>query len=235
MKTSKLVLALGTLTIGFASSFVLVGCGDDTSTPASDSGTGGDVVPPGDDSGGGGGEGGTDGGIDAAKPLGPIDRMGRAAINTVLIDKNLKDPWNHEDTYGVPAKTDYDTTMDQHLMALDMFDGNADYGTTTPHRLREPLKLDVLIVNTGGLPPSSAASAQANTQYLAVDGLVLFGAASPKAGGRWLTDDVVDISLGLLVCGPIKSQAYATCPVSDGVSSATKPPTFTFPYLATPN
>ena len=182
-----------------------------------------------------GADGAADAGAsDAAIPgTGRIDRMGRAAINTALDSKALKDAYNREDTYASPFPTDYDVAFEQHLEAFDTLklDGtNADAVDFSPtsgvHPLRDPLKLDVLVVDTS---KACSAGARFTSGYLEIESeLLLGGPKHATCGGRTPNEDVVDKTLTLLVTN-------GRTPVGDGVSSATKPATLAFPYLAEPN
>jgi hypothetical protein len=89
---------------------------------------------------------------------------------------------------------------------------------------------DVLLVDTalsctspeGGFAPS----------YLALEReIYLSGARHSTCGGRTPAENVVDITLSLLVTADRDGGPRVT----QGVSGPTKPATTTFPYLANPN
>ena len=144
---------------------------------------------------------------------GQIDRMGRPAINTALIDllasTGKKDVYNRAvDPAGWAAAFTADFTA--NLTALDTLDGVSGNAVLPPATLASVLVDDRLIINT------SIASCNA---YLAVE----LGVAG-QCGGRTLARDVIDDTFGAVV-GP---------GVSDFVNNDS---TFLtdFPFLAAPN
>lgn len=180
----------------------------------------------------------TDAGTDAPAtlPTGMIDRMGRPAINTACNygDDPAKDSFNHAETFAAASMTTWDTNFNKNLFVFDSLDGvyqwSADGGTPAAgavHPLTGPLKLDVLIVDTG--KACDASNGYCEGGYLEIEAeLLLGGAAHKTCGGRTPPEDVIDKTLSLLAL-------KAGTGVSDGVNAATKPPTRTFPYLAAPN
>lgn len=185
---------------------------------------------------------GTDAGVDAPAPLptGQIDRMGRPAINTVLNlnDNANKDKYNQAATFqDWTANHDFDQNFEKNLETVDVLagdqqdwpwgaDAGADGGVGV-HPLRDPLKLDILIVDTN--KECTQANNFCEGGYLELEAQFLLGGpAHQTCGGRTPAEDIIDKSLTLLI-----TKGRAT--ISDGVNAATKPPTHAFPYLADPN
>jgi Domain of unknown function (DUF4331) len=186
---------------------LIIGCGDTSSTPISDICDGKSCA------------------------TGPIDRMGRVAINTALnlSDDLAKDAYNQEPSIQDWAKnTTFDVNFEKNLETFDMLDGRVDWALASGiHPLRDALKTDVLIVDTGKKCDSSNNFCEGG--YLEIEAeLLLGGPAHSSCGGRTLNEDVIDKTLTLLV-------SKGTSAVADGVNAATKPSTHTFPYLPEPN
>ncbi len=121
---------------------------------------------------------------------GQIDREGRPAINTALIDvlasTGKKDMYNRASDPATWASM-FQTEMRNNLAALDTLDGVTGNALLPPDPLSTVLVDDRLVVNT------SIATCNA---YLAVE----LGVAG-QCGGRTLQRDVIDDSLGAIV-GP---------------------------------
>jgi hypothetical protein len=162
---------------------------------------------------------------------GPIDRMGRVAINTALNlgDDAMKDAYNQEPTIqDWAANTKFDASFEKNLVTFDSLDGTTNWALTAGvHPLRDALKTDVLIVDTGKRCDSSNGYCEGGYLELEAE-LLLGGPAHRTCGGRTLNEDVIDKTLTLLVTKGAQA-------VSDGVSQATKPSSHTFPYLPDPN
>ncbi len=146
---------------------------------------------------------------------GQIDRMGRPAINTALINlvpssgTALKDAYNR--AVGPASNwTQFTTEMTNNLAALDTLDGRAN-SLLPPATLAGVLVDDRLIIDI---------SKPACDEYLAVE----LGVAG-KCGGRTLNRDVIDDTLGAVV-GP---------GVSDNVGNDNLSNLSDFPFLADPN
>lgn len=245
MKTKNLsaLFLLAAVAVGAPAALLACGGDDTTSTPATDGGKPDGTTPTTDGAATDAPTStGTDAGADAPAPLptGQIDRMGRPAINTVLNlnDDVSKDKYNQAATFqDWTANHDFDQNFEKNLEAVDTLagdkqdwpwgpDAGADGGTGT-HPLRDPLKLDVLIVDTN--KECTVANSFCETGYLEIEAqLLLGGAAHQTCGGRTPKEDIIDKSLTLLIT---KGRA----PISDMVDKATKDPTHTFPYLADPN
>src|SRR6185437_16870993 len=91
-------------------------------------------------------------------PTGMVDRMGRPAINTAcnFHDDAHKDSYNHTGTFDAPSMTTWDQNFNTNLFAVDHLDGKYDWtadggapAAGDAHPLTGPLKLDVLVVDTG--------------------------------------------------------------------------------------
>ena len=141
-----------------------------------------------------------------------IDRMGRPAINTALID--LLASTGKKDAYNAAADPatwapQFQSEMSDNLAALDTLDGVVGNALLPPATLASVLVDDRLIVDTGN--PSCDA-------YLAVE------LGVPQCGGRTLSRDVMDDTLGAVV-GPGVSDYVG----NDSAFLAD------FPFLAEPN
>ncbi len=145
---------------------------------------------------------------------GQIDRNGRPAINTALINlvpstgTALKDAYNR--AVGVANWTQFTGEMTNNLAALDTLDGRAN-SLLPPAALAGVLVDDRLIIDV---------SKPVCDEYLAVE----LGVAG-KCGGRTLNRDVIDDTLGAVV-GP---------GVSDNVNNDNANNLTDFPFLAEPN
>jgi len=144
---------------------------------------------------------------------GQIDRNGRPAINTALINlvpatgTALKDAYNRAE--GLANWTQFTSEIQSNLAALDTLDGRAN-AVLPAAALAGVLVDDRLIINT---------SIAACDEYLAVE----LGVAG-KCGGRTLARDVIDDTLGAVV-GPGVSDFVA----NDSVFLTD------FPFLSEPN
>ena len=168
-----------------------------------------------------------------------VDRMGRPAINTALVDPF----WNtgtagdteeshqaRQDVYNTQAPSAWASNVANFKDKLAVFDaldgtcgnqiafaavGNPDYTT-----LATVLADDEIYVFAG-----ASASCQG---FLAVEAATLGGTAPADCGGRRPGDNVVDVVYSALATG-------MTSGVSNGVTSDPDgaPPT-TFPYLSSP-
>ena len=118
-----------------------------------------------------------------------IDRMGRPAINTALIDlltsTGKKDAYNAASDPATWA-SQFQSEMAGNLAALDTLDGVVGNALLPPDTLASVLVDDRLVVDTG-IPTCDA--------YLAVE------LGVPQCGGRTLARDVMDDTLGAVV-GP---------------------------------
>lgn len=155
--------------------------------------------------------------VDAPSLIGgQVDRAGRPAIAVAVLPSARRDAFNRlrqtDDPF--PFKQDFETG----LVALDQLDGVDNWGS--PHPAIALMSFDVLLVDT--TKPYST------TGFLEIENEIMAGgAAHATCGGRTPQEDAVDKLYSFLVAKKLTG-------VSDGVSAATKAPTSTFPYLASP-
>lgn len=142
---------------------------------------------------------------------GQIDRIGRPGINTVLID--LLEDTGLSDEYNMasdPATWDqFIPEIQANLEAVDTLDGVTGNSVLPPEDLAPLLAVDRLIVDTSE-PECDA--------YLAVE-LGIGG----QCGGRTLSRDVIDDTLGAIVGPGVSDFVDFTSPIQDD-----------FPFLADP-
>ncbi len=175
---------------------------------------------------------------DAGPPAAPvlsaqIDRAGRPAISTALIDPfNLsEDQGAKKDTYNQDANvaqwaTTWAPDVAMTIAILDGLDRNCGNqilfdGTTGYGGLANVLANDVLVVN--GAPTTC------NGTYLAVEADATGLLANDDCGGRVPAADVVDISYSALA-----GVTFLPPAVGDGVSANDRALPSGFPYLAGP-
>ncbi|MGE0326197.1 MAG: DUF4331 family protein [Polyangiaceae bacterium] len=168
-----------------------------------------------------GGTGGTGGSFPAAPTLGAqIDRMGRPAVNTALIqpigDNPAKDAAKDDFNAKTPADfADFVAEISASLAVMDSLNtvcgDQAFYDMTTGYAtLATVLASDALLLNT---------SQGTCDDYLAVETM-----AAGQCGGRALGMDVIDASYSVLAGGGAM--------VGDGIASdADANQTATFPFL----
>jgi len=164
-----------------------------------------------------------------------LERMGRPEIKNVIMqakkfdtvnrDLEIRDLYNAEDAFGLSPDYlgAYRSRLNANLAFFDGLDGKTDWppGDHGTHPLTELLLADFLVVDVS--KPFS------EDGFLEIERAVLAGRPHATCGGRWLNDDIIDKLYTLLVGGidgPL---------VSDGVDSATRPATRSFPYLVPPN
>ncbi len=172
----------------------------------------------------------------AAPALGrQIERMGRSAINTAVVDPFFTDPLDHgriQDQYNASSASqdwasEFAARMAGNLAILDALDsvcGNqllagpeAEAGRYDA--LAGVLADDRLFVNT---------SSGACEQYLAVEGNAL-GIINDDCGGRTPRHDTVDVSYSVLAIGQLTGVGDDVDADADGVPSLTA-----FPFLNAP-
>lgn len=144
---------------------------------------------------------------------GQVDRMGRPAINTALINllesTGLKDQYNFNNDPDTWAEQ-FQSEMAANLAALDTLDGVTGNALLDANTLASVLVNDRILINT------SIADCDA---YLAVE----LGVAG-QCGGRTLSRDVIDDTFGAVV-GPGVSDGVANDSIFMSV----------FPFLAEAN
>lgn len=136
-----------------------------------------------------------------------FDRMGRPAINTVLIPSGQKDAYNQ--TAPVRDEARWQSTFTDTLLALSSLDGSP-YSQAEAEGIAAVLAPDILTLDT-----SSTA-----------------GFVSGPLNGRQLADDVIDIELFIVTGGFFGGSAVLD---SDCVDSNDKAFSNNFPYLAPPH
>lgn len=164
-----------------------------------------------------------------------LERMGRPEIKNVVMspktfdtvnrDLEIRDLYNAEDAFGLRPDYlgAYRSRLNANLAFLDGLDGKTDWPPDDQgaHPLTELLLADFLIVDMS--KPFS------DDSFLEIERAVVAERPHTTCGGRSLNDDIVDRLYTLLVGGVDGPR------VSDGVDSATRPATRSFPYLVPPN
>lgn len=142
---------------------------------------------------------------------GAIDRMGRPAINTVLIDlledTGLTDTYNT--THDPMQWSQFTGEIQANLTAVDTLDGETGNTVLPPADLAPVLANDRLLIDVS-IPDCDA--------YLALE----LGVAD-QCGGRTLARDVIDDTLGAVVGPGVGDGVGFTSPVGDD-----------FPFLGKP-
>lgn len=141
---------------------------------------------------------------EGARNASQVDRMGRPAVNTALInltgaDVVTKDQYNTaaDPATWVPSFAD---EIELNLAVLDSLDGATDNAflyeapfSLDYETLAGVLAFDVLLIDT---------SEPACADYLAVEAELVLGVDLPVCGGRTLMADVIDVTLsGTVVTG----------------------------------
>jgi len=171
-----------------------------------------------------------------APPVGIRDRAGRPLVVRVLAsDANHAFYNSSEAPYPVEPTAKAMTSpqsigqdFQDALVQLDALDAKDDWqgGAANapadpdgifPHPLVNAWLTDVIVVDPA-MPFSPDGYLDIETNP----------GANLSCGGRWFADDAIDKTASFLING-------TTSGVSDGVSAATKSPSLTFPYLASPN
>ena len=159
-----------------------------------------------------------------------IDRLGRPAINTALISSEHKDLYNSasndQGLFFAPEMADL-------LEVIDGLDGDLSNGLAgifgTPcepdfNALAEFLSSDVLLINT--------AIDHCTDGYLDLEIAILTESDSPTCGGRTLDQDVMDVTLQVLIDVSLLFYNPKAIVVTDAVDSNDVPFPSDFPYLA---
>jgi hypothetical protein len=257
MKKNSIFAAITSTLACAVAVFAFVSCGDDTTTPAADSGpdssmpetsvtadTGSDASETGV-----GEDAATDAeaGADAAEagptlPAPPtlgtqIDRMGRPAINTALNHTFDPDPTATgvaKDAYNADSNlANWSTYAAQFKTNLAIYDGlDGVCGNQAAFgSLTNPdyVTLSKVLAQDELWLDSSVATC---STYLAVELSTLAGTPDTDCGGRTLTENVIDFTYNAL------AGTYTLPPaqeVTNGVTAPASLPTTTFPYLAAPH
>jgi hypothetical protein len=175
-----------------------------------------------------------DGGADGGRPKGQVDRMGRPAINTALVSKANKDDYNRAPTFdpATASNPKFAADFEAALDKIDALDGVDDWGgAAAPHPLTAPLLSDFLLLDTS---KGCAVGPVDCPSYLDVELTVLGLQGDHQTfGGRTPNDDVMDLTLSLLVKGAAGFCAdRSMCTVRDFIDdNAARKATDVFPYL----
>jgi hypothetical protein len=165
-----------------------------------------------------------------------IERVGRPEVKNMLLapkqfdqvntDLEIRDLYNLEDAFhlGPSYQGAYRARLNANLAFWDGLDGTTDWPAdgNGNHPLTSLVLADHLVVDVTK-PYAEQGS------FLEIELAALAGKPHETCGGRALNDDVIDRLFTTLINagnGPV---------IRDGVDSATRPATRTFPYLAAPN
>jgi hypothetical protein len=164
-----------------------------------------------------------------------LERVGRPEIKNVTLrvtdfdtvnpDLEIRDLYNDEDAFALRAEQlgTYRARFNANLALFDGLDGTVDWPLLADgsHPLTELLLHDFLVVDVSK-PFTDGTS-------LEIERAMLAGRTPATCGGRWLNDNYMDSYYTMLI------NAGSGAPISDGLTQATVPASYTFPYLAPPN
>ena len=165
-----------------------------------------------------------------------LERAGRPEVPNLMLapkqfdpvnrDLEIRDLYNMDDAFHLSRAYEdaYRARLDANLAFWDSLDGKTDWPAREDgaHPLTELILADFLVLDLTK-PHTEQGS------FLEIELAARRGEAHRTCGGRALNDDVMDTIFTLLVNagnGPV---------IRDGVDQATRPASFTFPYLAPPN
>ena len=165
-----------------------------------------------------------------------IERVGRPEVKNMMLapkefdpvnrDLEIRDLYNMEDAFhlGDTYGGAYRARLNANLAFWDGLDGKVDWPTDEDgnHPLTDLVLADFLVVDVTK-PYVEQGS------FLEIELAARRGQPHQTCGGRTLNDDVMDTIFTQLV------NAGHGPTIRDGVDSATRPATGTFPYLAPPN
>ena len=165
-----------------------------------------------------------------------IERVGRPEVKNMMLapkefdpvnrDLEIRDLYNMEDAFhlGDSYGGAYRARLNANLAFWDGLDGKVDWPTDEDgnHPLTDLVLADFLVVDVTK-PYVEQGS------FLEIELAARRGDPHQTCGGRTLNDDVMDTIFTQLV------NAGHGPTIRDGVDSATRPATGTFPYLAPPN
>jgi hypothetical protein len=165
-----------------------------------------------------------------------IERVGRPEVKNMMLaskefdpvnrDLEIRDLYNMEDAFhlGDSYGGAYRARLNANLAFWDGLDGNVDWPPDEDgnHPLTELVLADFLVVDVTK-PYVEQGS------FLEIELAARRGEPHQTCGGRTLNDDVMDTVFTQLVNGGHGPT------VRDGVDSATRPASGTFPYLSPPN
>jgi len=165
-----------------------------------------------------------------------VERVGRPEVKNMMLapkefdpvnrDLEIRDLYNMDDAFhlGDSYAGAYRARLDANLAFWDGLDGKVDW--PVQEDARHPLTnlfLDDYLVVDVTKPYLEGGS------FLEIELAARRGEQHETCGGRALNDDVMDTLFTQLV------NAGDGPTISDGVDSATRPASLTFPYLAPPN
>ncbi len=165
-----------------------------------------------------------------------IERVGRPEVKNMMLapkefdrvnrDLEIRDLYNMEDAFhpGGTYGGAYRARLNANLAFWDGLDGKVDWPTDEDgnHPLTDLVLADFLVVDVTK-PYLERGS------FLEIELAARRGQPHQTCGGRTLNDDVMDTIFTQLV------NAGHGPTIRDGVDSATRPASGTFPYLAPPN
>jgi hypothetical protein len=165
-----------------------------------------------------------------------IERVGRPEVKNMMLapkdfdpvnrDLEIRDLYNMDDAFhlGDSYAGAFRARLDANLAFWDGLDGKADWPADEDgrHPLTELVLADYLVVD-------ATKPYVEHGSFLEIELAARRGEAHVTCGGRTLNDDVMDTIFTQLV------NAGHGPTIRDGVDSATRPGTVTFPYLAAPN
>jgi hypothetical protein len=172
--------------------------------------------------------------------LGRVDRAGRPLVAILLVPPSLKDDYNAASTFDDPLSRTLQDGLTSRLAALDTLglgDGGPDLVDWPveggAHPLVPMLATDALLVDTAlpcGSPDGGFVASYLDIEREIFPDIFQPDAGHTTCGGRTPSDNVVDTTLKLLVT----RNRFGAPPVAQGIAGPAKPPTTSFPYLATP-
>jgi hypothetical protein len=165
-----------------------------------------------------------------------IERVGRPEVKNMMLapkefdpvnrDLEIRDLYNMDDAFhlGDSYAGAYRARLDANLAFWDGLDGKVDWPTDANgrHPLTDLVLADYLIVDV-------TKPYVEHGSFLEIELAARRGEVHQTCGGRTLNDDVMDTLFTQLV------NAGHGPTIRDGVDSATRPATGSFPYLASPN
>lgn len=135
----------------------------------------------------------------------------------------LRGAFNEQNTFAAKRKDkgEFMSRFNANLQRWDNMDHKVDWPVVAGnHPLSKMMYEDYLVLDLA--KPFSADG------FLEIEKSIVADRSHQTSGGRWLGEDIVDILLTYYISRDEK-------PFSDFVEQATKQPTTTFPYLASPN
>lgn len=182
-------------------------------------------------------QGGSDGAADSNQDLalrsGNIDSAAIVEVGTMMlasqpIDLDL-DHYNAQDPFAIQG-AQFVPTYQQRLAQFDNIDGKTDWTDAQ----RSAWLNHITSGNYQLIDTSKPCDWENPHTYLEIERSQMLGKAHETCGGRMPNEDVLDVTVTMLVKGPSVT-AEDEDAVHDGVSQATKPSEAAFPYIAEMN